>query len=141
MALPTVSGEFRLVADPELKFTQSGKGVVNVRLAGSTGRKDQQTGEWVQTDQVFLNASVWDKDGEALIESGASKGDRVLASGALATREYDKSDGSRGLSVDLKFAKVALIAKKGAQRSPDSTPAATTAPDPWAVPSGSTPPF
>ena len=141
MALPNVSGEFRLVAEPELKFTGSGKQVVNVRLAANTGRKDPQTGEWVQTDQLFLNASVWDKDGEALIESGASKGDRVLASGALATREYDKSDGSRGLSVDLKFAKVALIAKKGAQRQ-DTTPAAPApVDDPWAVPSGTTPPF
>jgi single-stranded DNA-binding protein len=40
--LPTVFGEFRVVADPELRFTQSGKGVASVRLVAS---KSKQVGE------------------------------------------------------------------------------------------------
>ena len=144
MTLPHIAGEFRLVADPDLKFTQNGKQVANVRLAANSAKKDQTTGEWVQTDQVFLNASLWGDDAEHLIEAGAAKGDKVVVTGQLATREFDKQDGSKGLSVEVKWAKVAVLAKKGANRQPVAAgaPSSLPADDPWAVPpTNANPPF
>ena len=43
-----------LTADPELRFTPSGRAVVQVRLAINTGYRTSQ-GEWVDNDATFLD--------------------------------------------------------------------------------------
>lgn len=114
MADMSLSVVGNLTKEPELRFTQSGRPVCSFGLA--VNRRYQQGGEWKDADPVFLNVSMWGTPGENAAAS-LSKGDRVMVTGRLEVRQYDKSDGSKGTSVDviadeiavsLKFATVAV---------------------------------
>src|SRR5690349_22207728 len=99
MRLPNISGEFRAGDDPELRFTGSGKAVASLSVIATESRKNQQTNEWEDGDSTpWLSVSLWDRAAEALAESGIGKGDRVLVTGQLFVREYDRKDGTKGQS-------------------------------------------
>jgi len=79
-----------LGADPELRYTQGGTAVLNLRLATSEtyvsdGNKKQRT-EW-------HNVVVWAKRAEGLSRI-LSKGDRILVEGSIRTSSYESRDGS-----------------------------------------------
>ena len=63
-----------LVEDPELRFTQNGIAVTNLRVAVT--QRIQQDGEWRDGDTSFLKVNVWRGQAEHLADSRA-KGDRV----------------------------------------------------------------
>jgi single-strand DNA-binding protein len=72
----------RLVADPELKYTQSGKAVCRVRLATN------------DTQSVQFHAIVaWEQLAETAAQS-LRKGGAVTVEGRLQTRTWDANDGS-----------------------------------------------
>ena len=52
MSLPNLSGEARLIEDPELRFTSVGKAVAKIRLAFNSRKK--VNGEWIDGDTLFL---------------------------------------------------------------------------------------
>lgn len=159
MRLPTITGEFRTTDDPELRFTPSGKAVANLTVVSSESRKNEQTGEWEDGDRSpFIRVAVWGPAAEAVAET-ITKGERVLVSGALYAREYERNDGSKGQSIELKWATVAAIpggkskAERGngvaygqpqqrQQADPWATPQ-SGGQDPWAQPAGQSdrPPF
>lgn len=156
MPLPTVFGEFRLVADPTLRFAPSGVAVANMRVVASKQKKNDQTGEWSDDKVCWLNVVCFKQAAENVCES-LVKGDLVEVRGQLETREYEK-DGEKRTSLDviaesvtpsLRFA-TAKVTK--AQRQAGSQPAASApasaavgggGSDPWASPGGdgSEPPF
>jgi single-strand DNA-binding protein len=105
--LPSITIDGRLVDDPSIKFTGSGKAVANLRVAASDSKKDDG-GNWQTTEQIFINVTLWEAEAENCVEHFA-KGDRVLVSGRLFNREYEKSDGSKGSSLEVKFPTVAKI--------------------------------
>lgn len=138
--LPNVTLVGRAVDDPELRFTQSGDAVANLRVVASERRKNRNTDEWEDGDRIFLGLSVWKHDAEAVAED-VRKGDKVLVSGKLFQREYETRDGNKGKSIELKGATVALIpgGRPQAQRdngggwSNNDRPAPSND-DPWAAP-------
>lgn len=140
--LPNVTIDGRLVADPELRFTQGGKAVCSLRVAASDSKKDDN-GNWETTEQIFIGVSLWEAEGEAAAET-LMKGDQVLVSGRIYQREYEGSDGSKRTSLEVKFPTVAkkISAPRAARSSAPSasTPAAN---DPWASvqPRADEPPF
>lgn len=135
MSLPNITIEGRAVADPDLKFTASGKAVCNVRVAASESKKTD-TG-WEDGDKLFLNASVWDASGEAVAEH-IRKGDKITVTGRLFQREYETSAGEKRTSLEVKFATIAKVidAPRGQTTRQPVAAAASSAPaaDPWAVP-------
>lgn len=145
MALPQITLEGRAVADPDLKFTASGKAVCSLRVAASESKKTDAG--WEDGDKLFVNASIWEASGEAVAEH-IRKGDKITVTGRLFMREYEKTDGTKGQSLEVKFATVAKVID--APRS-NRQPAAVGAPvgvsgaaavDPWAVPAATDePPF
>lgn len=154
MALPPVSGEFRLVADPELRFAPSGMAVGNLRLV-SNSRK-QVNGEWVDDQVIWLDAVVFKQMAENVVES-LSKGDLVVVIGRLKTEQWEK-DGEKksknsltvdfiGPSLTYATAKVSKAERSSGGTSTQSAPAqsrpAAAAVDPWAAPANqdSAPPF
>lgn len=124
--LPTMTGMFRVGADPELRFTPSGKAVAGVSLIQTERKKEGD--EWVDGDSTgWINASCWDADAEALAEH-VRKGMVVLVTGSFFTRVYEKRDGTTGVSMELKWCQVAPIpATDRAQRTREPQ-----ANDPWA---------
>jgi single-strand DNA-binding protein len=155
MPLPTITGLARAVADPELRFTQSGKAVATVRLAFNARRLNQQTNQWEDGDTFWVRGTCWERLAENLCET-VQKGTEVLVTGELKTESWEK-DGVkhqapalaiRSIGPSLAFA-VAQVRKPAyeqappdAQRGQQRGQAARQQPadDPWAT-APTEPPF
>lgn len=101
--------EGNLGSAPELRHTQSGSAVLGFRVADSKSRKTE-SGDWEKLAEQWLNVSVWGSLGE-LLEQKLDKGTRVRVIGEFYIREYDKQDGSRGYSLDVKAWGVDVLSK------------------------------
>lgn len=151
MRLPTITGEFRLGQDPELRFTSTGKAVCTLSMIATESKKNDR-GEWEDGDSTpWLRVTLWDQAAEEAAETFRS-GDRVLATGVLYARKYERRDGGEGQSIEVKYATVAPIpgGRPRAQRTtqqyaddPWVTPQAGGTPrqnvppgDPWGIPGG-----
>lgn len=97
MADSTVTVVGNLTADMELRYTTGGQSVATGNLAVS--RRFQQNGEWTEQTS-FFKVAAWGKLGENLVES-TSKGTRLIVTGRLEQREYEKKDGTKGSSVEI----------------------------------------
>ena len=97
MAANNVTLVGNLTREPELRYTQGGKGVTSFGLAVS--HRYQVNGEW-QEKTSFFNVTAWDALGEN-VAATLSKGTRVIVSGRLEVREYEARDGGKRTSVDV----------------------------------------
>ena len=75
----------RLVRDPEERYTQTGKMVVNFTLA---------VNKRLQEGADFFNIVAWNKTGE-FASKYFKKGMQVVVSGRLSNRDYEGKDGSK----------------------------------------------
>lgn len=126
--LPTITGEFVVGSDPELRFTPGGQAVCNVSVKATESKKTD-TG-WEDGDSTpWINVTLW-KEAAELAAEHITTGTRVLVTGVLYARTYEKRDGTQGQAIEVKYATVApvLRAPKAAQRS------AGYADDPWTTP-------
>lgn len=96
----------RLVADPEVRVTQTGIKVANLRLAVDDGKSK----EGVSISQYF-NLSCWDKLAD-VVESYTKKGFRIAVSGKLNNRSWDKPDGSKGYATDIRVNELDILTSK-----------------------------
>lgn len=91
MSANTISVVGNLVADPELRFTTTGKPVTNARLA--VNERILVNGQW--TDRTnFFNVVAWNAMAEN-VACSATKGTRLMVSGRLQTREYQAEGGDK----------------------------------------------
>ncbi len=81
-----------LTRDPELRNTNGGTSVANLRVAVN-GRRKNGNGEWVDKPNYF-NVTVWGAQGESCAEY-LGKGRQVAVEGRLDFRERDTDDGHR----------------------------------------------
>ena len=127
MTLPSITATGRLGADPELKFTQSGKAVTNFRIA--CDKRKNENGEWKTLSTVWLSVSLWENDAEAAAEHLA-KGDLVTVVGQLNVREYDRKDGTKGQSIEIDYGRVSkALPRSGGGNA--QRPAQAAASNPW----------
>ncbi|MCI2421489.1 single-stranded DNA-binding protein [Saccharopolyspora sp. K220] len=139
MSLPKINGEVaRLWAEPELRWTPSGKAVVTVPLV-FTKRKRTDAGEWEDAGTMFVRAQAWEQFAENISESLA-KGDEVVVTGELSVRDYERQDGSKGQSLELTLYAIGPNLKRHMAKTlridRQDAPASANSPDPW----GSAPP-
>jgi single-strand DNA-binding protein len=83
-----------LVADPELRFTQSGQPVATFRIASTPRFLDKATNEWKDGDSLFLSCNVWRQAAENVAES-LQRGMRVIVTGRLKQRSYETKEGEK----------------------------------------------
>jgi single-strand DNA-binding protein len=88
-----------LTQDPELRSTQDGTAVCNLRLASDTRRKDSASGEWVDKPNYF-DVVVWGVQGENVARY-LTKGRPIAIDGRLEWREYDAQDGGKRQAVQI----------------------------------------
>lgn len=79
----------RLVRDPGVRYTQTGKPIAGFTLA--VDRPFTQDGK---READFINCIAWNKTAET-IGNYVHKGQRILAEGRLQIRSYDANDGSK----------------------------------------------
>lgn len=94
----------RLVRDPEMKFTSTGKAVTTFTLAVDRGFKDKESGE-SQAD--FIKITTWDKTAEN-VGNMITKGRLVLIEGSIRTGSYEK-DGTKVYTTDVQAVKVVFL--------------------------------
>lgn len=85
-------GVGNLGANPELRTTKSGTSVLNLRLACTTKRLDQDKKE-IET-VLWISAVVWGRRGEGLANI-LSKGSRVYVEGELRISSYEDKEGTK----------------------------------------------
>jgi len=98
-----------LGADPELRYTPSGKAVTDLRVAVNDNRKGPD-GEWIE-ETLWFRVSVWEQQAERLAEQ-LRKGNKIYAEGQLRAREYDARDGQKRTSLELAFARVVNLERR-----------------------------
>ena len=84
-----------LVEDPEVRFTNTGIAVTNLRVAVT--QRIQQDGQWRDGDTNFFKVNVWRDQAENLAES-LGKGDRVMVTGRLRQRSWRPPRATSGRS-------------------------------------------
>lgn len=99
----------RLVTDPELRETESGKKVVNVTVAVSRSYKNKD-GNY---DADFIDCAFWDHNAEYV--SKMSKGNELAVQGRTETRLYEK-DGNK-----IKDYKVVVDSCKNLDKSKENS--------------------
>lgn len=99
-----------LGSDPELRVTQSGQSVLNIRLATSESYKERDSDEWKERTE-WHNVCVWGKRAEGLNRI-LCKGSRIVVEGSLRTSSYDK-DGTKHYRTEVVASDVYLA---GGQR-------------------------
>jgi single-strand DNA-binding protein len=98
-----------LGADPELRYTPSGKAVTELRVAVNDNRKGPD-GEWIE-ETLWFRVSVWEQQAERLAEQ-LRKGHKIYAEGQLRAREYEARDGQKRTSLELGFARVVNLERR-----------------------------
>lgn len=121
----------RVVAQPELKYTPSGKAVANFRLA--VDRRGRNDGE---NNADFIPVVAWERLAEICGEF-LSKGKLVAIEGRLQTRTYETKDGQKRSAFDIVADDMRMLSGRNegeAQAAPAPAPAQRQAPQRQASP-------
>jgi single-strand DNA-binding protein len=98
-----------LGADPELRYTPSGKAVTNLRVAVND-RSRGADGEWTE-ETMWIGVEVWEQQAERLAEQ-LRKGNKIYAEGQLRAREFEGRDGQKRTALELRFARVVNLERR-----------------------------
>ena len=102
MALNVIALQGRLVRDPELRKTGSGKSVASFTIAVDRGKEKV-------TD--FIPCVAWEKNGE-FVDKYFLKGDPILVQGKLQTRQYEDRDGHNRTVFEVLVREVSFCGSK-----------------------------
>ena len=94
----------RLVRDPEVKYTQTGKAVAQITLAVDRIINGEKKAD-------FFPCVLWEKQAE-LVGNNVVKGDRLLVSGSLTTRSYEDKTGQKRNLTEVIVQRIEFIEKK-----------------------------
>jgi single-strand DNA-binding protein len=153
--LPQINGEFRVVADPELRFAPSGTPVASMRVVANS-RKKNDAGEWVDDKVCWLRVVAFNRLAENIAES-LTQGALIVVEGRLQTEQWEDRETHEkkssytimadrvGPSLAFKGARILEAERQQGQQQQSSSGGGVSAPteDPWGTPppQGDEPPF
>ena len=132
MSIPTISDIAGITAQPELRFTPSGKAVLSIRLAFNDSKYNEQAQKWETTKTFYVDAQAWEQTAERLAEQ-LNKGDQVYVTGRIETQQWEK-DGEKKSKPVLNVQSVRKLASMERSGMGAARPAASQAApqsDPW----------
>jgi len=97
-----------LGADPELRYTQSGAAVLNMRLATTT--KFKRGDEWDERTD-WHSCEIWNKRAEALAKI-LEKGTRILIRGSIKYGSYEDKEGVKRYTTTIAIDDLELLGGK-----------------------------
>lgn len=135
--MTTITVVGNLTGDPELRFINSGAAVANFTIASTPRVYDKQAGEYKDGETLFLRCSLWRDAAENVAES-LHRGTRVIATGKLKSRSYDK-DGEKRTVIELEVDEIgpslryatAAVTKSSRGGSGFAQAKSKPADDPW----------
>lgn len=101
MSLPTVTHTYRLAAEPETRFSANGSPVTRLRLAANANRKND-AGQWEKTDELFINATAFGDQAQAIADANLSVGQEVIVTGRLRTNSWEQ-DGQKRSVIEMRL--------------------------------------
>jgi single-strand DNA-binding protein len=100
-----------LTRDPEIRYTQSGKGVTKFTLAVNNPRNKEET--------TFVDIVAWDRLGETC-NTYLKKGSNCLVEGRLVIRSYDDKDGNKRKATEVVIDNMQMLGSRPAGGGDDS---------------------
>ncbi|MGH9436077.1 MAG: single-stranded DNA-binding protein [Terriglobia bacterium] len=100
-----------LGADPEMRYTQSGRAVANLRIATSTRWRDRESGEQQERTEwhrVVLFGKLGEIAGEYL-----KKGSQVYLEGRIQTRKWQGQDGQDRYTTEIVANEMQMLGGRG----------------------------
>jgi single-strand DNA-binding protein len=97
---PQITLVGNLTTDPARRLTAAGVPLTRLRVACSGRRMDKQTGEWVNTDPVYLSVTCWRQLADNTFQT-LHKGDTVVVHGRLLMHEYVDGAGAKRQAYDV----------------------------------------
>ena len=129
----TITGN--TVAPAELRFTPQGVAAASFTVAVNERKKVRD--EWIDDGATFYRVTVWRDYAEAVAEALVDKGMRVVVTGKVRTRDYERRDGGKGISLEVTADDVAISVprqRRQPQQADWSQQRQAPAADPWATP-------
>lgn len=131
----------------ELRFTASGAAVVSFTVASTPRTFDKNANEWKDGTTLFMRCSAWRELAENIAETLTQKGMRVVVTGRLTQREYEKDNQKRTVieleadevAPSLKYATANVVRAQrnnngGQQQQQGGQRQQAAQEDPWAAP-------
>jgi single-strand DNA-binding protein len=110
-----------LGSDSELTFTPNGKVKLEFSVGDTPRRLNQQTNQWEDAGETtWWRVTEWEKKAEFWAEH-LRKGTKVVVTGTAGVRTYDKKDGTKGWSAEIKPRSISVIPRNqqnGNQQAP-----------------------
>ncbi|MGC8893680.1 MAG: single-stranded DNA-binding protein [candidate division WOR-3 bacterium] len=108
----------RLTHDPELRYTPTGRPVLNMQLASN--RRYLVGDEW-KDDTLFIRVTVWGPNAERM-GGKLVKGSAVVVEGRLAYRQWE-SEGQKRSIIEIQAIRVQSLDKAAADSTETEVPA------------------
>ncbi len=89
-----------VIADPEIRTTQGGKKIANIRVATNETWKDRSTGERREKAE-FHRVVVFNEQLAKIVEQYVKKGSKLYVEGALQTRKWTDNSGAEKYSTEV----------------------------------------
>lgn len=89
-----------LTADPELRYTPTGRAVCKLRIAFTPRTQNPDTGEWKDGRTQFFDVTAWGQLAENCAEHLA-KGQRIVADGQWESRAWEDKEGNTQETIGL----------------------------------------
>ncbi|MFF3569218.1 single-stranded DNA-binding protein [Nocardia jiangxiensis] len=102
----TILIEGNLTSDPELRVTKTGKKVAVLTVAENHRFFDPKTGQWRDSEPVFMRCNVWDRMAENAAES-LTRGMGVIVTGQLQQSRITNEDGETRTFTDVRVSNIA----------------------------------
>lgn len=116
-----------LTADPELRYTPSGRAVTSLRVAANPRRYDRQSSQWVDGTTNYFDVEVW--VGPENVAESLSRGDRVVIFGNLRTQTWTPEGADKARSKLIVVAAEVGASLRYATAKPVKTARVDDAPD------------
>jgi single-strand DNA-binding protein len=106
-----------LGANPEMRFTQGGQAVANLRLA-TTERWTDRNGQ-KQESTEWHRVVVWGKQAE-IVGQYLTKGRQVFVEGSIRTRQWQDQQGQKRFTTEIVARNVQMLGGRG-ERAPEDS--------------------
>lgn len=110
----------RMVADPEIRTTSTGKSVANFRIA--VDRAFSKNGN---KEADFITIVAWEKTAD-FISRYFNKGSMIALRGEIQTRNYEDSSGNKRTATEVLAREVSFCGSKNETNSAPTTMSAPT---------------
>jgi len=96
-----------LGADPEVRYTQGGTAVANLRIATNESYNDKNSGERIEKTE-WHRVVAWGKLAE-IVGQYLTKGRQVYVEGQLQTRQWQDKEGNTRYSTEVRASDLVML--------------------------------